>query len=235
MKTGILMLSCALALSGCASLHQEDWSDKGVAARALEYDKTKMSTGTKGDVWAVVADSQKKCTDFVDGLVAAETGTDTGLDMGSTLLSTLGSTLKDSDISHGLSGAAAITGGWKTAIDSDFFAKASVANFAQAIKSTYDKDMGALGDKLTADNGTIDYGSMVAQINSIHAECSLASAQATIAATLKGTTPANDEGDNKKDKGNAKGGANKQDLVNGLDFSPQSKATTFVVSGHAVQ
>jgi hypothetical protein len=191
MRCSVLFVASAVALSGCAKLNN-DWSADGygVAAPPLAMPAAPLPT-TKDAVWLVVNDSEAKCVRFVNGLIAAETGTNTGLDLDTTLFSGLAATLKNTNVSHALSGAATITGGWKTAIDSDVFAQASVANYAQAIQSSYFKDIGSYGTKLAANAGTIDFGAEFAQIQSIHAECSLGSAQAAISATLKGAPPSN--------------------------------------------
>jgi hypothetical protein len=223
--------SLALSLGGCGHIG-EQWSEAGygVAATPLFPDGQVPGTGDKMAVWSAVNLSEQKCSRFVNGLIAAETGTNTGLDLTTTVLSTLAATFTPLATAHALSAGAAISSGWKTAIDSDVFAKASVANYAQAIQSTYFRDIGAYGEKLAAQTGPIDIGAEFAQIQSIHAECSLGSAQAAIAASLHtGASTAGLQAPPPTTSPHPLLGASP-----GIVHTP-TPPTHFVVPGHAVQ
>lgn len=120
-----------------------------------------------------------------------------------TVLSGLGAIFSPIATAHALSGAATIVTGTKTAVDSNFWAKQGVQDYAQAITSTYYKDIGSFYTELAQgkpneDGSTIAvqedgkattydlYGGIL-KIQAIHAECKLASAGASIRKTLGGT------------------------------------------------
>ncbi len=138
-----------------------------------------------GVVGSIAVDSQARCDAFLSRLALAQSSSDTGLDFLSTILA-LGTAFTPISTVHGLTAAATITGGWKSALDSDMYAKATIANYSQAVQTTYGKDIAGYIDKLSAVDATRVVVSLeYAKIQSIHAECSLASAQAAIAASLK--------------------------------------------------
>jgi hypothetical protein len=185
----------ALGASGCGLQQQALQSTTGYGVAAEQLDPTLVEAALKNtaqDNVAVVArlidDSQKKCSDFLNRLVLAETGTDTSLDIFTTVFAALATAFTPLATVHGLTAAAAISSGSKTAIDSDIYAKASIAHFAQAIQSTYYQDMGnevlyigALANDPTLINPAIELN----RIRPIHKECALASAEAAISASLQ--------------------------------------------------
>ena len=85
----------------------------------------------------VVFDSEKKCNDFLTGLVLHVTATNSALDMVTTVFTALGTAFTPIATVHALTAGGSISSGWKTAIDSDIFAQATIANYAQAIQATY--------------------------------------------------------------------------------------------------
>ena len=234
----LINITCSfslLFLCGCAKTVQ-DWSlaGFGVSAEPLySYQGTDKppTSGNKGTVWDALMLSQSKCNKFVNGLVATETGTDTSLDLLTTLSSSLATAFTPLATTHALSAAAAVTGGWRTAIDSDVFAKASIANFAQAIQSTYYKDAGDFGTQLLSETGSIDVGAQIARLQTIHAECSLGSAQATIAATLK----AGATSETPQQPGKSDAVASTTSHATGAQPLTPGVSQSFVVPGHAVQ
>jgi len=148
------------------------------------------ATPKKDYLGLVVNESEFACGKFVNGLVLSETGVDTGLDLLTTVFTALGTAFTPLATVHALTAAGSISSGWKTAIDADIYAKASIANYAQAIQGSYYADVKSYLDNLTKSDETALVPSVeVAKIRSIHKECSLASAQATIATTLQPSTP----------------------------------------------
>jgi hypothetical protein len=152
---------------------------------ALALDKLRTND-PKGYVGLVLDDSERKCARFVDGLVLAENSTNTGLDVMTTVFSALATAFTPVNTIHALTAAASISGGTKTAIDSDIYAKASIAIYAQAIQGTYYTDIKKYSDALTSMvPADIEPSIEVGKIQTIHEECNLASAQAAISATLQ--------------------------------------------------
>jgi hypothetical protein len=191
-------VAAALALAGCGQPQNALTGGHGVAAADL--DQTLVSNQALSDpkadkalaVGLIVKDSATKCGIFVQKLVATETGTDTTLDLLGAVFSALGTAFTPLSTVHAFSAAGSVVSGSKAAIDSDVYAKASVANFIQAIQSTYYADLGTYWSKFSAeDPASINLPWEVTKILSLHAECSLASAQAAISSTLQGgQTPA---------------------------------------------
>jgi len=145
---------------------------------------------TKAYLGFVVQDSMEKCADFVNGLVLTSTSVNTSLDIVNTLLSGLATVFTPIATIHALTAAATIVGGWKGAINSDIYAKASIANYAQAIQASYYTDISKYLTALSAaPAGTLVASSEVPKIQLVHKECSLATAQSTISSTLQAATP----------------------------------------------
>lgn len=144
------------------------------------------TTSLKDALGEVVLQSERRCNRFLSDLVLYETGTNTGADVLATVTSTLAAALTPVGTSHALSAASAIITGSKTAIDTDVYAKASIANFASAIDATYYSDMSKyVGGLAAADPSTLSWPIEVYKITAIHRECALATAQATISKTLQ--------------------------------------------------
>jgi hypothetical protein len=134
----------------------------------------------------VVNESEYFCGKFLNGLVLAENSSNVGLDVLTTVFSALGTAFTPIATIHALTAAVSISSGTKTAIDSDIYARATIGNYAQAIQSSYYADMKTYVDELTTANEDDLIPSIeVSKIRTIHKECSLASAQATISATLQ--------------------------------------------------
>jgi hypothetical protein len=201
-------VAAALALAGCGQPQNALTGGTGYGIAAEDLDKTLVSrdalTAENGKddkafyVGLIVQDSATKCGTFVKKLVAAETGTDTALDLLATTFSALGTAFTPIATIHALNAAGTIASGSKAAIDSDIYAKASVANFIQAIQSTYYKDLQSYWNNFEAapNNPPVNLPGEVMKIMDVHAECSLASAQAAISATLKGSSTAGKTDDN---------------------------------------
>jgi hypothetical protein len=149
-----------------------------------------MSSDVKYQLGKVLDDSQTKCDNFMRELQVAETSANAGLDFVTNVFSALGTAFTPLSTVHALTAAGTITGGWKSALDSDLYAKATIANYSQAILSTYTKDMKTYSDALkSADPNQVIFSIEYRNIKSIHSECSLAAAQASISATLQGGAP----------------------------------------------
>jgi hypothetical protein len=167
------------------------WADFQSAASSTLIDDLKSKREYLG---FVANESERLCGEFVRELIVAANGTNTGLDMSTTVFSALGTAFTPLATVHAMTAGSTITSGWKTAIDSDVYAKLTVQNLVQAIQGTYYKDMGNYVDQLaTKDESNIIVTSELGRIQVIHSECTLASAEGTITASLSPNTsvPAN--------------------------------------------
>jgi len=198
--SGVLLL---LSLSGCGSI-LNTWTDNSgnlVAAAPLCEDVTGSAVAPDGTckpytrpattadvkpyLGLVINESENNCGKFVTGLVLAANTTNTSLDLLTTVFTALGTAFTPLGTVHALAAAGSVSSGWKTAIDSDIYAKATIANYAQAIQTSYYTDMKTyMADLDNSDITKIVPEEEVAKIRSIHKECSLASAQNTISATV---------------------------------------------------
>jgi len=247
MRMTTLLVSAAYSLSMCGCSALTGQSPFSVAAEPLCEETPGFALGPggvcqpvtpsyavtpgarKNYIGLVVNESEHFCAKFVNGLVLAETGTNTALDALTTVFTALGTAFTPIATVHALTAAGSISSGWKTAIDSDIYAKATIANYAQAIQSTYYSDLQTYLDALSGmQEADIVPSIEVAKIRSIHKECSLASAQAAVAASLKPGASS---------QGPPKGTANWAALNEApATRAPRSGASTSsVVPGHAVQ
>ena len=134
----------------------------------------------------VVNESQYLCGRFVNALVISSVGVHGDLDILTTVFSALGTAFTPIATVHALTAAASISSGWKSAIDSDLYAQATIANYAEVIQSTYYVDMNKYVKQLEKiPDAEIIPEIELTKIRPIHKECSLASAQASIHASLE--------------------------------------------------
>lgn len=141
----------------------------------------------------VASASETRCADFLTGLVVANTGTHTGLDMLTTVFSALGTAFTPLATVHAMAAGATISSGWRANIDADVYAKQAVQDMVHAIQTTYYVKIGDYVDKLaTTDENTLIVPAELTKIQTIHAECTLASAQGAVQAALatEAKTPA---------------------------------------------
>jgi hypothetical protein len=210
---GLLIL---LFLQGCG-LEKESWfrnaTGQGVAAEPIDMDLLSTDSLKKADaesekgakvayVARIIADSEKKCNQFVNSLVLSELGYDTTFDIMTTVFSALGTAFTPLSTVHALTASSAIASGSKTAIDSDVYAKATISNFIQALQGTYYNDIGIYISKhLETPDPNLMPSLEVARIIPIHAECALAPAENAITNTLRGTPSAYGNSDGKSPGG----------------------------------
>jgi hypothetical protein len=180
-------------VSGCGLLLNKWESENSFAVAAEPLNRNLVDelkppvqpSQKKELIGKIVDDSEEKCGRFLNGLVLSETSTNTGLDIFTTIFSALGTAFTPVSTIHAMAAGATITSGSKTAIDSNIYARASIANFAQAIQASYYKNINSYLLSLNSSNEseliiTIEFG----KILTIHKECSLASAEATISSTI---------------------------------------------------
>ncbi|WP_176060957.1 hypothetical protein [Paraburkholderia sp. BCC1876] len=182
----MLVFVCVVTASGCAHLK------KSVSAEPLDENLVTVANleNSRNDsrryLGEVVWDSMKKCNDFMAQLVVAENTSNTALDMSTTVFSALATAFTPLATVHAMSAGATIASGWRTDIDTNIYAKAGIATYAQAISVTYYKDMkGYLQTLENERDAEIVAALEVPKIQSIHQECSLAAAQMTVNATMQ--------------------------------------------------
>ncbi len=187
-------------LSGCGTAIKKMNDENAFLVSAEDIDTATLITACsspnteqdkKNCIGTIASNSQLKCSQFLNGLVLAENTSNTGFDFATILLSALATVLTPLNTVHALTAGASVSSGWKAAVNSNIYAKASIGNYAQAIQGTYYRDLREYWTALAAmKNDQIIVAIEAAKIQSIHRECSLASAQATISATLQPTPPA---------------------------------------------
>jgi hypothetical protein len=140
----------------------------------------------------VVRESEYYCGQFLNGLSLDANSSNVSLDVLTTIMTALGTAFTPLSTVHAFTAAGSITSGTKTAIDSDIYARMTIANYAQAIESTYYTRINAYINKLAIANpGNLVESLEISKIMEIHKNCSLQAAQSTINSALKppSTTP----------------------------------------------
>jgi len=193
-----LLIIFSFPLSGCGAAleHWENQNNFMVAADDLDptidgkyANPFIASNNNKNYVGEVVNDSELKCSKFLNGLALASNTTNVGLDMTTTVFSALATAFSPIATIHALTAGATISSGWKTSIDSDIYAKASIGNYAQAIQASYYTAINNYMTSLTTMSDSQVVAALeVAKLRTIHKDCSLSSAQSTISATLQNST-----------------------------------------------
>jgi hypothetical protein len=176
------ILVCGLAACGTSGL------PPGPPVAAAPLASITIPTGTfdkKELIGAVVLDSYDKCGAFVSAMTRSQDSVNTAGDIVSTILTGLATVFTPITTIHALTAASTIVTGTKTAINSDLWAKANIANFSKAIDGTYYNKMADYTTSLTTmDPATITINNEVAKITSIHHMCALAPAEDSISQQL---------------------------------------------------
>jgi len=180
----IFGMSAALLLGGCSN-------NTLISAEPLSVTPSDLiaaaSTSNKREyLGRIVYESKLKCSAFLTNLVSNEGSINTFGDiLSGTLSGVAGFTTIPLAASKALSGAATIVTGAKSAINSDFYAKASIANFETAIQQSYFKNMDQYASSLQSDDeSSLLISVEVAKIQTIHASCGIGPAEASIQATI---------------------------------------------------
>jgi len=200
--TKVLLAVLCISLSGCGSWF--DNANSTVGAEPLISIATLMnpqdgyqpdsSLNLQGNYLAmyylgeVLIDSETKCNNFLSRLTNGENTSDAFFDTTSVTAGALGAVFTPIATIHLLSATSAIATGTRSAFSNDFYGNASVANFAQAIETQYYAGIDSYITYLNtayANNSPINLPGEIARINSIHAQCALGPAEATINAALK--------------------------------------------------
>jgi|GEM_PF-3112506 len=128
---------------------------------------------------AAAGDSYKKCQSFLARLAYGETAWNTGLDIVAVGLAGAGAITVPIKAAQTLSALAGITTATKATIDSDVFMQNAAPVISQKISTTYMADLKALlAQTAQAKAGTLP--AMYAQLLTVHGECTLMSALASL-------------------------------------------------------
>ena len=140
--------------------------------------------------WALATDSQTKCAAFTDDMQKMGARENTALDIAGTTFSAFATVFTRVGIKNALSAGSTIATGARTDIGNEYFNAQSIAHVVQAIKASYSTNMANYMVSLqSADKSQIRVKEEQAKIWTIHSQCSLASADAQIAAALTPSTP----------------------------------------------
>ena len=188
MRTIATAIAVAALASGCGTLSEQRKLDVGAAE--LKVTDTEILGAAKGNtkrefLGIVVNDSVQKCADFLGRLTLEQQTINATGDISATVFSALATVFTPLSTVHALTGASTIASGTKASLMNALYAKASIANFSSALQQTYAKDIGKYIEGLDdLDESKIIVSNEVARIRAIHAECSLAQAEATVTSTL---------------------------------------------------
>lgn len=209
------VLSLALLLSGCAtvsgrlSLAPEDLESVTTAASKVREkpsapaeasgvakinDSSSIDNAdiqTKLDiVHELYQDSRIKCDKFQASLQGTTAGSNVFLDLMSTVSSALATVFTPLTVTHSLSASSTIFGAAKTSISTEYLNTLSITHISQSISATYGEDMkkylAYLDNIENAVNPSLNVYAERSRILSYHSECSLISAESSIANTLQG-------------------------------------------------
>jgi len=140
---------------------------------------------------SVAKQSQQKCDTFKVNSGLVEANVDMTGDITATVFSALSTAFTPPGTKTALSAAATIASGSKTAVDTDFYQKTAMADFATAIQKTHDADIVAYLNDLPNLGGTsatpIVVNAELGKIQNYHGMCNLVAAESAIKAKL-GTT-----------------------------------------------
>lgn len=137
-------------------------------------------------------DSRDKCKRFQESLQGATAGTNVFLDIMSTVSSALATVFTPLTVTHALSASSTIFGAAKTSISTEYLNTLSITHISQSISATYGEDMKKyqiyLDGVLATANPNLSVYAERSRILSYHSECSLISAETSIANTLQASS-----------------------------------------------
>lgn len=199
----IAAMFLASSLTGCGTFTQlsadklESVSEaRGHVVEALTG-ASAPATGVSGVIvtgrqmaYDMVQDSQSKCADFVTVLFSRSGSTNVALDVAQTIFSAAGTAFTPINTVHTLTALGTVAGGSKTAISVEFLNSVTISHIAQAIQSTYSKDISTyIGYLDSLPNTTaVDAIAERSKILSYHNECSLPAADGSISTALQPPT-----------------------------------------------
>jgi hypothetical protein len=182
----VASLSLVVAMAACSTLPQR----YQLTAEPLETAAVARSNAGGKELEAVhdlVQDSQTKCAAFVNSMFARTAGTNTILGIVGTIFSAAASVVSPIATSHILSGGSTITTGARTSIDTEYLNSLTISHITQAIQTTYGSDMQKYIAYLNSknDDTAVSAAAERSTILSYHNECSLSSADGSIASSLQ--------------------------------------------------
>jgi len=164
-------------------------ADLGTVQDAIKGTVDIPSADAVDQVNWLVQDSETKCKNFTDSLFAQTAGTNVILDFVSTVASALGAVFTPLSTVHAVSAVSAVSSGTKTSISTEYLNALSINHVTQAIQSTYGSDMQKYIQFLQSipeeNRKSVHVFDARSTILTYHAECSLASAEASIGNALQ--------------------------------------------------
>ena len=187
MKGSVCAVFGTLLLGACANSNSLSFisAEPLVIAPADVAAAQKASAAKREFLGSVIYQSEQKCAAFLSNLAATQGSLTAIGDIVSGTLSGVASFTTPVATSHILSGLATVATGAKTAVTNDFFAKASIANFATALQTTYFAGIGKYASDLeTKSDNDIVVAIELSRIQGFHSACGLAPAQTVIQTSI---------------------------------------------------
>src|ERR1700733_5065397 len=180
-------LALLSAVSGCTTTGRYS-----LAAPPLKAVKDTIGDNSLEKVHDLVQDSQTKCGLFVDSMFANTARNNTLLDVIGTALSAAATAVTPLNAVHILSAGSTLASGTKTSVSTNYLNGVAVSHITQAIQSTYSADIAKYLAYLDTikDPAGVDVYIERSRILSYHNECSLPSADGSIASALQPAAPA---------------------------------------------
>ena len=144
-------------------------------------------------IGGIALDSAKKCDTFIAVLTGDQASLNAGASITSTVLTALATVVTPIRTAHALSAGATVASGSRDAINANLYNKGTFSAFHTALQSTYYKNLHLYLDALSQqDENSLNIGVEATKLQTIHATCSLAAAEASILATIQPPPPARD-------------------------------------------
>jgi hypothetical protein len=185
-KRTVLATLLVAALCGCASGIRSISNPSIGVFSAMPLDITddqlsKTHPSKREFLGRIAYDSQKKCADFMDRIVAGQQSINTTGDILTTILSGIATAVTPVNTIHALTATSTIVSGTKATLTRELYTTGLVENWQTAIRRNYFKD---ISDYIAALNrigeNELTVSIEVAKIHSIHSNCSIAAASSQI-------------------------------------------------------
>jgi hypothetical protein len=148
-----------------------------------DFDAAPAAAGATVSKYAI--QSIKSCTKFVNKLLLNHGSFNYTSDVFNSALSAAAAVTTPATAAHVLAAGATVVGASKTSFDGEFFANATAGTLQTAISKTYFTEMDTFLKRLSAmDSKDIKVYWELANLQQIHANCTLGAAQSTIQATV---------------------------------------------------
>jgi hypothetical protein len=175
-----------LACTGCSSMGERSLT---ITAQPLSITSEQIlgvQASKKTFIGAATYESATKCAAFLNHLTGAQASLNANADIASTVLTAIATATTPIRAVHALTAASTIVTGSREAINANLYSKASFATFQVALQQTYYRSLNDyLNDIASVAEQDIDVGTEITKVQTIHATCALAAAEASILATIQ--------------------------------------------------